>query len=224
MFPQMYPTDAQPEEAQAATDREINGWLFQSVGSVQVNDAEGDNQSPSKQRQTAQGHQPGCEQAANYVKPAYRSCWYSCQRKMSLRGLLVEDMAAGAARHLVLAEELRSFGNPGMRTRYRVLAGPGMAPSCYFRARWPGELRFMVEKRSRRPLRVSSGGATATNGGSYAAPIVLLPCSSQPSATAHYSFRNRFIHLWQSRIRGRIDPDHRLLRITWSLPWNYLRK
>jgi len=64
-----------------------------------------------------------------------------------------------------------------------------MAPSCYFRARWPGELRFMVEKRSRRPLRVSSGGATATNGGSYAAPIVLLPCSSQPSATAHYSFR-----------------------------------
>jgi len=133
MFPQMYPTDAQPEEAQAATDREINGWLFQSVGSVQVNDAEGDNQSPSKQRQTAQGHQPGCEQAANYVKPAYRSCWYSCQRKMSLRGLLVEDMAAGAARHLVLAEELRSFGNPGMRTRYRVLAGPGMAPSCYFR-------------------------------------------------------------------------------------------
>lgn len=61
MFPQMYPTDAQPEQTQTATDREINGWLFQSVGSVQANDAEGYNQSPSKQRQTAQGHQPGRE-------------------------------------------------------------------------------------------------------------------------------------------------------------------
>lgn len=106
MFAQMYPTDAQPEQSQAATNREINGWLFQPVGSVQANDTEGYNQSPSKQRQPAQGHQPGREEPANYLKPAYRSWWNSCQRETLLGGLLVEDMAAGATRHLFLAEEL----------------------------------------------------------------------------------------------------------------------
>lgn len=66
----MDPTDAQSQKPQRAAYCEVNGRLLQLVGSVEIDDAKGHNQSPSKQRQAAHGHQSGCKEPANKANAA----------------------------------------------------------------------------------------------------------------------------------------------------------